>query len=221
MEDEFTGSGTLAFDVPENVTVNGNTLTISNLSNEEGRNSVSITATYTVQPDDISKDTIVNTANAYIGEEGGDPDDTAEETVRMDDYTVTITPADITIYTGGEDYSGVVDGSGNLIGSTETNTGLPEPGYHITLPAAVTEWLNDKEGGEGSTGEDAARDLANYMTFTYDVGETTREWGMQYQGVYSTNPETGEVRQYVYSLTAGKTEDNKDCLLYTSPSPRD
>ena len=210
VEDEFTGSGTLAFDVPENVTVNGNTLTISNLSNEEGRNSVSITATYTVQPDDISKDTIVNTANAYIGEEGGDPDDTAEETVRMDDYTVTITPADITIYTGGEDYSGVVDGSGNLIGSTETNTGLPEPGYHITLPAAVTEWLNDKEGGEGSTGEDAARDLANYMTFTYDVGETTREWGMQYQGVYSTNPETGEVRQYVYSLTAGKTEDNKE-----------
>ena len=210
VEDEFTGSGTLAFDVPENVTVNGNTLTISNLSNEEGRNSVSITATYTVQPDDISKDTIVNTANAYIGEEGGDPDDTAEETVRMDDYTVTINPADITIYTGGEDYSGVVDGSGNLIGSTETNTGLPEPGYHITLPAAVTEWLNDKEGGEGSTGEDAARDLANYMTFTYDVGETTREWGMQYQGVYSTNPETGEVRQYVYSLTAGKTEDNKE-----------
>ena len=33
---------------------------------------------------------------------------------------------------------------------------------------------------------------------------------MQYQGVYSTNPETGEVRQYVYSLTAGKTEDNKE-----------
>ena len=44
------------------------------------------------------------------------------------------------------------------------------------------------------------------MTFTYNVGETTREWSMQYQGVYSTDPETGEVTQYVYSLTAGKTE---------------
>ena len=169
-----------------------------------------ITYTYTVQSSDIGTNEISNTASVSTGTDPDDPKDEDTVTVRMDDYTVTITPADITIYTGGEDYSGVVDGSGNLIGSTETNTGLPEPGYHITLPAAVTEWLNDKEGGEGSTGEDAARDLANYMTFTYDVGETTREWGMQYQGVYSTNPETGEVRQYVYSLTAGKTEDNKE-----------
>ena len=206
VDDVFTGSGTLTFNAPEDVTVDGNTLTISDLSNEEGSNSVSITATYTVQPDDIGKGTIVNTANAYIGGKDEDPDDTTYDvTVHMDDYTVTITPADITIYTGGEDYSGVVDGSGNLIGSTETNTGLPEPGYHITLPAAVTEWLNDKEGGEGSTGEEAARNLENYMTFTYNVDGTIREWGMQYQGVYSTNSD-GEVTQYVYSLTAGKTE---------------
>ena len=206
VDDVFTGSGTLTFNAPEDVTVDGNTLTISDLSNEEGSNSVSITATYTVQPDDIGKGTIVNTANAYIGGKDEDPDDTTYDvTVPMDDYTVTITPADITIYTGGEDYSGVVDGSGNLIGSKETNTGLPEPGYHITLPAAVTEWLNDKEGGEGSTGEEAARNLENYMTFTYNVDGTIREWGMQYQGVYSTNSD-GEVTQYVYSLTAGKTE---------------
>lgn len=206
VDDVFTGSGTLTFNAPEDVTVDGNTLTISDLSNEEGSNSVSITATYTVQPDDIGKGTIVNTANAYIGGKDEDPDDTTDDvTVPMDDYTVTITPADITIYTGGEDYSGVVDGSGNLIGSKETNTGLPEPGYHITLPAAVTEWLNDKEGGEGSTGEEAARNLENYMTFTYNVDGTIREWGMQYQGVYSTNSD-GEVTQYVYSLTAGKTE---------------
>ena len=208
VEDVFTGSGKLTFTEVEGVTINNDgTLTISNLSNEEGSNSVSITATYTVQPDDIGKGTIVNTANAYIGGKDEDPDDTTDDvTVPMDTYTVTITPADITIYTGGEDYSGVVDGSGNLIGSMETNTGLPEPGYHITLPAAVTEWLNDNESGEGSTGEDAARNLADYMTFTYNVGETTREWSMQYQGVYSTDPETGEVTQYVYSLTAGKTE---------------
>ena len=209
VEDKFTGSGTLTFSNAENVAVDGNTLTISNLSNEEGSNSVSIKATYIVQPDDISKDTIVNTANAYIGGKDEDPDGTDEETVRMDDYTVTITPADITIYTGGEDYSGVVDENGNLIGSTETNTGLPEPGYHITLPAAVTEWLNDKEGGEGSTGEDAARNLEKYMTFTYNVSGTIREWGMKYQGVYSTNSD-GEVTQYVYSLTAGKTETEEE-----------
>ena len=185
----------------------GGTVTITGLNEDTSQ---TITYTYTVQPGDIENGKVTNTATASIPTDPDGPEETDTEEVPMDDYTVTITPANITIYTGGEDYSGVVDENGNLIGSTETNTGLPEPGYHITLPAAVTEWLNDKEGGEGSTGEDAARDLANYMTFTYDVGETTREWGMQYQGVYSTNPETGEVRQYVYSLTAGKTEDNKE-----------
>ena len=167
--------------------------------------SIKITYIYTVQSSDIGTNEISNTASVSTGTDPDDPTDKDTVNVHMDDYTVTITPADITIYTGGEDYSGVVDGSGNLIGSTETNTGLPEPGYHITLPAAVTEWLNDKEGGEGSTGEEAARNLENYMTFTYNVDGTIREWGMQYQGVYSTNSD-GEVTQYVYSLTAGKTE---------------
>ena len=185
VEDVFTGSGTLTFSDAENVKVEGTTLTISDLSNEEGRNSVSIKATYTVQPGDISKDTIVNTANAYIGEEGGDPDDTAEETVRMDDYTVTITPANITIYTGGDGYSGVTDGDGNVIPGTETS-GLPEPGYFITLPASVRSWLESKD--VGSTGQD----LSGKLKFTYNVpgsyGEqVTREWILTYVGVHDND----------------------------------
>ena len=185
VEDVFTGSGTLAFDAPENVTVDENTLTISNLSNEEGSNSVSIKATYTVQPDDISKDTIVNTANAYIGGKDEDPDGTDEETVRMDDYTVTITPADITIYTGGDGYSGVTDGDGNVIPGTETS-GLPEPGYFITLPASVRSWLESKD--VGSTGQD----LSGKLKFTYNVpgsdGEqVTREWILTYVGVHDND----------------------------------
>ena len=201
VEDKFTGSGTLTFSNAENVTVDGNTLTISNLSNEEGKNSVSITATYTVQPDDISKDTIVNTANAYIGEEGGDPDDTAEETVHMDDYTVTITPADITIYTGGTGYGGVTDESGAIIDGTETS-GLPEPGYHIDLPAAVESWLQE----HGADLDDAAN-LAEQLAFRYfdESGNIIRNWDLENQGVYSKNSD-GTVSRYVYSLSPNTVE---------------
>ena len=209
VEDKFTGSGTLTFNTPENVEVEGTTLTISDLSNEEGSNSVSITATYTVQPDDISKNTIVNTANAYIGEEGGDPDDTAEETVHMDDYTVTITPANITIYTGGDGYGGVTNESGAIIDGTEAS-GLPEPGYHIDLPDAVVNWLAEQGiDASGSNADDVAADLSQYLTFTYNHDDQTRDWSMGYAGIYSTNETTGEPTRYVYTLNPAKVEDKE------------
>ena len=207
VEDVFTGSGTLAFDAPENVTVDENTLTISNLSNEEGSNSVSIKATYTVQPDDISKDTIVNTANAYIGGKDEDPDGTDEETVRMDDYTVTITPADITIYTGGDGYSGVVtDEDGNVITETETS-GLPEPGYHIDLPAAVESWLQEHDVDL----EESAANLAGQLAFQYfdESGNIIRNWDLENQGVYSKNSD-GTVSRYVYSLSPNTVEGENE-----------
>ena len=213
VEDKFTGSGTLTFNTPENVEVEGTTLTISDLSNEEGSNSVSITATYTVQPDDISKNTIVNTANAYIGEEGGDPDDTAEETVHMDDYTVTITPANITIYTGGDAYGGVVDADGNII---STASGLPEPGYHIDLPAAVESWLQEHDVDL----EESAANLAGKLAFQYfdESGDIIRNWDLENQGVYSRNSDE-TVSRYVYSLSpntvVGENEGVQVRLAFT------
>ena len=207
VEDKFTGSGTLTFNTPENVEVEGTTLTISDLSNEEGSNSVSITATYTVQPDDISKNTIVNTANAYIGEEGGDPDDTAEETVHMDDYTVTITPANITIYTGGDAYGGITNADGEFVTDDDTieSGGLPEPGYRIELTQAVMDWLNLETGVNG------ARDLANYLTFAYADDVNQREWKLTYMGVYSTDP----VVRYVYSMSPTNPENPEVRIEYT------
>ena len=207
VEDVFTGSGTLAFDAPENVTVDENTLTISNLSNEEGSNSVSIKATYTVQPGDISKDTIVNTANAYIGGKDEDPDDTTDDvTVPMDDYTVTITPANITIYTGGDAYGGITNEDGEFVTDDDTieSGGLPEPGYRIELTQAVMDWLNLE------TGVDGARDLADYLTFAYADDENQREWKLTYMGVYSTEP----VR-YVYSMSPTNPENPEVRIEYT------
>ena len=102
------------------------------------------------------------------------------------DYTVTIQPANITIYTGGDVYGGVTDANGNII---EDASGLPEPGYHLDLSDDVIAWLNEKINNEGE--EDGPRILADYLTFTYDVGGVSRVWELVYMGVYETDVETG------------------------------
>ena len=160
----------------------GGTVTITELGETE---SETITYTYTVQASDIGKQNISNTAIASTGTEEDDPKDDDTVNVPMDNYTVTITPADITIYTGGDGYSGVTDGDGNVIPGTETS-GLPEPGYFITLPASVRSWLESKD--VGSTGQD----LSGKLKFTYNVPgsdseQVTREWILTYVGVHDND----------------------------------
>lgn len=120
------------------------------------------------------------------------------------DEAILIEPADITIYTGGEDYSGIVDAAGDPIESTETTTGLPEPGYHFTLPQNVIDWLQAKTGNSAS-----AQNLSEYLTFQYDATDeagnhVTRNWGIEYVGVYATD-DKGNPTQYVYRMLPGKT----------------
>lgn len=111
---------------------------------------------------------------------------------------VFITPADITVYTGGDVYGGVVDAEGNEISTTE-NAGLPEPGYFITLPYDVQAWLTKQ------TGTEYAANLSDYLEFTYNgtdgtaTGTTSRTWTLVDQGVYDRD-ENGNVARYVYSL---------------------
>ena len=175
----------------------GGTVTITELGETA---SETITYTYTVQASDIGKQNISNTATASTGTEEDDPKDEDTVTVPMDDYTVTITPADMTIYTGGDGYSGVTDGNGNIVEETETS-GLPEPGYHIELPAAVVNWLAEQDIiASGSNADDVAANLSEYLTFTYDYNNQTRDWSMGYAGIYSTNETTGEPTRYVYTL---------------------
>ena len=126
--------------------------------------------------------------------------------------TVTVTPADITIYTGGKGYGGVLNSSGDIIDGTEADaSGLPEPGYHIELPAEVQAWLDKNattpDGGTEATG--AAQNLAEILSFTYNEnGDNSRTWDLNYQGIYTVNEETNEPTQYVYSLEpANNTQD--------------
>ena len=117
---------------PGGVTANekDNTLTIASLAPGA---SVSLTATYAVTEDDLGE-TIVNTAAATAP--GGPTDeDTTTTIVDGGDYTVTIMPADITIYTGGDVYGGVTDENGDFVVEDDDveASGLPEPGYRIEL----------------------------------------------------------------------------------------
>ena len=165
-----------------------------------------ITYTYTVQSSDIGTNEISNTASVSTGTDPDDPKDEDTVTVRMDDYTVTITPANITIYTGGDGYSGVVtDEDGNVITETETS-GLPEPGYHIDLPAAVESWLQE----HGADLDDAAN-LAEQLAFRYfdESGNIIRNWDLENQGVYSKNSD-GTVSRYVYSLSPNTVEGENE-----------
>ena len=71
---------------------------------------------------------------------------------------VIITPADITIYTGGEGYLGVTTNTqGEIVNMTDS--GLPQPGYHIDMPAKIQTWL----------GSSTAADLAKILQFEHNV----------------------------------------------------
>ena len=170
--------------------------------------SVTITYTYIVQDSDVAAGEITNTAGVYLpdgDEPGEEPDDTDEVIVNMDEdaYTITITPADIVIYTGGTGYIGVTTNEeGTLLGNA-TASGLPEPGYHIELPDAVNAWLEDN----GIDTEEEATNLADILKFAYDYNNETRSWDMTQAGIYDANAETGEPTRYVYTLDAAQVGD--------------
>lgn len=172
---------------------------------------VTIIYTHEVTAEDVTAKEIKNVATV---ESPDLPDETPEDevTISTHDYTVTITPANITVYTGGEVYGGVVNADGEEINSA---SGLPEPGYHIELPASVNEWLT--ANGVSAGNDQAANDLGQLMKFTYEGtdenGErVTREWAMEYVGIYATNETTGEPTRYVYRLLPGKTGNGDETI---------
>ena len=133
--------------------------------------------------------------------------------VKLNNLSMEIQPADITIYTGGDGYEGATDEKGDKL---TTNHGLPEPGFHITLPEALDEWVRKQAE---AAGEDiATADLSKYLTFSYSATDeegqpVTREWTLKYQGVYSTDKD-GNPTQYVYSLMPAKDQDPISMLYF-------
>ena len=80
------------------------------------------------------EDKLVNTASVDGADDETtvDPGDKVDETVDAEE-AISVTPADITIYMGGEQgYEAVVGENGAILG--DANNSLPEPGFTVTLP---------------------------------------------------------------------------------------
>ena len=178
------------------------------------------TVTMTVKVVSGAEATVENTASVQIGQDGPTVSTNTESTeIDESERTVTITPADIIVYTGGTGYEGVV---GNQSGAARAgedeetggqSNGLPEPGYYITLP----DWLNDQLNIQDDPTEEGATDLSKILTFTYaDDEEQTREWSLAlyYDGEDGTSYEETRVEgvtrnRYVYRMNPAVVDGEK------------
>ena len=133
---------------------------------------------------------------------------TVEEQVPED--AIAIRPADITIYTGGNGYDSVVNGSGDEIGLT--NNGLPTPGFYIDMSDAMNEWLLKKVNSEDITTNDDGKqviDLSGYLTFTYNKDTVTRTWSLERYDNKQDNTSMA-YSQYIYRITPGVSDDGTE-----------
>ena len=176
--------------------------------------------TMTVKVVSGAETTVENTASVQIGQNGPTVSTNTESTeIDESERTITITPADIIVYTGGTGYESVV---GNQSGAAwagddeetgEQSNGLPEPGYYITLP----DWLNDQLNTQDDPTEDGATDLSKILTFTYaDDEDQTREWSLAlyYDGEDGTSYEETTVEgvtrnRYVYRMNPAVVDGEK------------
>lgn len=159
------------------------------------------TATVTVTPKQgLTAGTYPDTLR-FTTDRAGVKADVAVSVTVVSHENITITPADITVYTGGEGYTGAVDNAGN---ESTTANGLPEPGYYITLP----DELNAILGGDAN-----AEDLSEILKFTYkDDQGRTREWNLQLYGTdsHSSDVEDTERQRYIYRMLPGVDENEQE-----------
>ena len=105
-----------------------------------------------------------------------------------DAQQIVIRPADITIYTGGDGYEGVVNGSDGEMTGSSTNHGLPEPGYYLVLPYELNEDLRDDPNATGAV------DLSQHLRFTYGAD---RIWELE---LYNPNSTSMAYDYYIYQM---------------------
>ena len=133
---------------------------------------------------------------------------TVEEQVPED--AIAIRPADITIYTGGNGYDSVVNGSDGELATT--NNGLPTPGFYIDMSDSMNEWLLEKVNPEDITTNDDGKqviDLSGYLTFTYNKDTVTRTWSLERYDNKQDNTSMA-YSQYIYRSTPGVSADGTE-----------
>ena len=146
----------------------------------------------------------------------GDPEPFAKPTVsytveeQVPEDAIAIRPADITIYTGGNGYDSVVNGSDGELATT--NNGLPTPGFYIDMSDSMNEWLLEKVNLEDITTNDDGKqviDLSGYLTFTYNKDTVTRTWSLERYDNKQDNTSMA-YSQYIYRITPGVSADGTE-----------
>ena len=153
---------------------------------------------YSKPKDETQWTKFYQSANTAIAPDPGRTVNTAYLFDVVIEEPIIITPADISIYTGGEGYTGVVDNTGH---EATANNGLPEPGFYITLPKS----LNEEFGGT-----EKAVDLSDLPTLTYDDGQgTKREWTLDLYGTdaHSTDIANVKTARYIYRIVPAEGQD--------------
>ena len=176
--------------IADPVDVSGGSYTITNL-NVGG--TITITYDYTVSKADldektqsglISNEALVKVNGQTVGR------DTAETKAIGD---LIITPADITIYTGGAGYDQVVDGNGNVVSD---QNGLPVPGFYVSLPTYLDQLLKTAAGVDVND----TLDLSGYLTF----GNGEKSWSLALYDGDKTHKVEGK---YIYRMEAAPGQD--------------
>ena len=176
------------------------TLTIDDINLNFGE-SKTYTYTYTVNQADAGN-TLTNTA-AVSGDDTDPDDEETDEHPVEDDGTVTIYPADITIYKGGESGSTSVVEDEN--GTIAENNSLPTPGFYFDLPDAVNAAVSAYYGVASAE----AVDLSDFITITAKAEDgSPRVWKLEKYGEGETSFTTiGGQEHYIYKLVAGDGQD--------------
>lgn len=178
------------------------TLKIENISPDMGEIET-YTYTYIVNQADAGNN-LTNTA-AVTGDELV-PDDSKDEDKHpvKDDGDITLQPADITIYKGGESGStSVVEDENGTI--AKENNSLPTPGFYFDLPDAVNDAVSTYYGVPSAE----AVDLSRFITITAKAEDgSDRVWRLEKYGEGETSFTTIDGQEhYIYKLVAGDGQD--------------
>ena len=127
--------------------------------------------------------------------------------------TIEITPADITIYTGGTGYESAVQGSSDTeVG--KTSDGLPEPGFYVDLHE-VNDWMIKHAApadvttiNKGTENEQKVVDLSKYLTFTYNDGQNKRLWKLERYDKTNVS-DSMAFSKYIYRILPAQVGDEE------------
>lgn len=152
---------------------------------------------YYVEENGSPKQYYKSAHNFIAGQDGTSADCFLMEVDVTDTTPVTIAPADVTVYMGGDSYDGVVDSEGNI---QADSSGLPEAGFYVMLP----EDLNNELKATLGVDTEKALDLSPYLTF--HSGDRT--WTLEpYDGEETSVVTIDGIERYIYRLVAGDNQD--------------